>query len=229
MKKAIILLVCLVPFFALCAAPAQAQTVNPTTVEFDPSADHDAVSADNQAVVQRYDLLIYLAGASAPVSTASLGKPSAEADGKIRVSLTSVLIGWPLTDGTYEARVAAVGPGGSSASDPSNSFTLTQAAASCTYTLSASSQAFPWSGGSGSVSLTCPSGCTWTASSDAAWVVLGSNGGSGSATIAFTVVKNSTTAARTATLTIGGLTYTVTEAAPNRPTAPKKVRVSTIG
>jgi hypothetical protein len=43
------------------------------------------------------------------------------------------------------------------------------------------------------------------------------------------VAKNDTTGVRTGTLTIAGLTYTVTQAAPKRPTAPKKVRVSAAG
>ena len=66
--------------------------------------------------------------------------------------------------------------------------------------------------GSGSVLLTA--GGAWNASSNASWLQLspGSTGGSGNALIQFSYSANQSTAARTATLTIAGLTFTVTQA-----------------
>lgn len=296
--------------FALCSGSAHAQTVvNPKTVEFDPSADHSTLTADNQPMVQRYDLEIFVSGATQALTKVNLGKPSPQSDGKIRVDFSTLVAGWPLSDGTYLARVAAVGPSGAAESDPSNTFafqsctvtlgsasqavpaagaagsvtvgastgcgwtvtsdstwvavpatsgsgagtvnftvaanvggtvrvatltiggqafTITQAAvAPCTYSLSATSQSFGQGGGTGSVSVACGSACTWSATSSAAWVTIGSASGTGAGTVSYTVSKNIDTVARTATLTIGGVAYRVDQAAANRPSSPKKVRVVT--
>jgi hypothetical protein len=209
MKHARLLAVVLLCVSAV-AVPAQAQVVNPRTVEFDPSADHSAVGSDSQPLVQRYDLQMFLVGAAQPFTTASLGKPAAQADGKIRVDFSTLVTPFPLADGSYVARVAAVGPTGSSASDPSNTFAFQ----SCAVTLGSPSQAFPAGGGAGSVTVNAGSGCSWTATSNASWVVLGptSGSGTGQGQVNFTVTSNIGTA-RAATLTIGGQVFSVTQAA----------------
>ena len=56
---------------------AAAQTVNPTTAEFNPSPDHNVVS-NGTAVVTRYDLEFYIPGAASPFQVNSLGKPPRE-------------------------------------------------------------------------------------------------------------------------------------------------------
>jgi hypothetical protein len=92
-------------------------------------------------------------------------------------------------------------------------FTVSQQGAACTYSLSASSGSFAASGGSGSVGVTAGgTGCAWTAASGASWVALAPASGSGSGTVTFNVGAN-TGAARSATLTIAGRTYTVSQAA----------------
>src|SRR3954470_22130647 len=71
---------------------AYAQSVvNPNTAEFSPSVDHSAVLSDGSPAVQSYQLELYLVGATSPFQVASLGKPAPQADGKIRVTLSSVL------------------------------------------------------------------------------------------------------------------------------------------
>src|SRR5258706_4985585 len=89
------------------ASPVGAQTLNPTTAEFSPSADHNTTLADGTAIVQSYQLEFYLAGASAPFQTTSLGKPTPAADGMIRTSLASMVVGWPVPGTQYVADVAA--------------------------------------------------------------------------------------------------------------------------
>ena len=54
--------------------------------------------------------------------------------------------------------------------------------------------------------------CAWTATSDAAWVTFSTGAGTGSGNAAFTVAPTTSTSARTATLTIGGQTFTLTQA-----------------
>lgn len=69
------------------------------------------------------------------------------------------------------------------------------------------------SGGSGSVAVTAPTGCAWTATSNANWIKItqGSNG-SGKGTVNYSVEAIKTkTLARTGTLTIAGKTFTVTQ------------------
>jgi hypothetical protein len=205
---------------ALCAPAAhtafgQTTVTNPRIVEFDPSADHSTVSADGQPLVTRYDLQIYLQGAAQPVTTASLGKPALAADGKVRVDFSTILIGWPLADGTYEARVAAIGPTGNGVSDVSNLFAFQAVVVPppCTYALSASTGTTGATGGPLSVTVTASAPtCGWTASSNAAWATVAPASGTGTGTAVVTLAAN-TGAARTATMTAGGQTYTVTQAA----------------
>jgi hypothetical protein len=164
--------------------------------------------------VSRYDLQIYLQGATQPVTTASLGKPAPAVDGKIRVDFSTILVGWPLADGGYEARVAAIGPTGTGLSDVSNLFAFQAAVVPpCTFALSASTGTAGATGGTLSVTATASATtCGWTASSNAAWATVAPASGTGTGPVVVTVAAN-TGAARTATVAVGGQTYTVTQAA----------------
>jgi hypothetical protein len=91
-------------------------------------------------------------------------------------------------------------------------YTVSQAA--CTYALAATSASFTMNGGSGSVGVTTGNGCGWTSTSGAPWVTITSDSPrTGSGPVSYTVAANSTLVARTATLTIGGKAYKVTQAA----------------
>lgn len=98
---------------------AAAQTVDPVIAEFIPSSDHAATSSGT-ALVIRYDLSYYQMGAAQPFQVNSLGKPTPSSDGRIRFNIS----GLPRPTGgiVYQARVTAVGPGGTGASLPSNTF-----------------------------------------------------------------------------------------------------------
>jgi DNA-binding beta-propeller fold protein YncE len=87
-------------------------------------------------------------------------------------------------------------------------FTLTN----LVYTLGASSVTVGNIAGAGSVLLVAAG--PWTASSSAAWLQLsaGSTGGAGNALIQFSYGANLNSSAQTGTLTISGLTFTVTQA-----------------
>ncbi len=76
---------------------------------------------------------------------------------------------------------------------------VTQAAADCTVSLDPATASFDAAGGSGSVSVTTNGdACSWSASSDAAWLVItsGDSGTGTSGTIAYTVATNTVAAAR---------------------------------
>ncbi|MBF0549359.1 MAG: BACON domain-containing protein [Deltaproteobacteria bacterium] len=89
-------------------------------------------------------------------------------------------------------------------------FTLTQAAPGCTYTIAPAAQNYPVAGGNGSINVTTQAGCAWTASTSAGWISITSGSGTGNGTVAYTVASNSG-AARTGTVTIAGQVHTVTQ------------------
>jgi Putative binding domain, N-terminal/Viral BACON domain len=83
----------------------------------------------------------------------------------------------------------------------------------CTYTLDPPAQTIAAGGGSGTIAISAGSGCTWTATPTAPWITITSGAsGTGNGTVQFTVSANSG-AVRSATLTIAGRTFTVTQAA----------------
>lgn len=183
-------------------------TIDPKNVEFDPSADHSATSGTGSALVTRYDLEFYLAGAAQPFQTLSMGKPNVLPSGKIQVSL-STLGAMPSPGISYEASVAAVGPGGAGHSGHSNTFSFS-ASSACNYAASPTNQTMATSGGAGNVAVTSGAGCTWSASSSAPWLTISSgNSGSGSGSVGFTASANTSASARTGTLTVAGVPVTI--------------------
>ena len=106
-------------------------------------------------------------------------------------------------------------------------FTVTQAAASCTYSLSATSASVPSTGSTaGALSVVTGTSCSWTAVSNAAWITV-TNGASGSGIgqVAYTVAANTTGSQRVGTMTIAGQTFTVTQAGSTAPSAPTGLRI----
>ncbi|HEY3130268.1 MAG TPA: BACON domain-containing carbohydrate-binding protein, partial [Acidobacteriota bacterium] len=90
-------------------------------------------------------------------------------------------------------------------------FKVTQAS-TCSFEISPVTQSFTAAGGSGTVTITTPTGCSWTASSNAVFISINSNmSGVASGTVTFSVGANRSTEARTGTLTIGGATLTITQ------------------
>jgi len=82
----------------------------------------------------------------------------------------------------------------------------------CTYSISPSSQSFSPSGGAGTVSVTAQSGCNWTATSNASWLIITSNSSrAGNGTINYSVLANTDSSSRTGILTIAGKIFTVTQ------------------
>jgi len=82
----------------------------------------------------------------------------------------------------------------------------------CTYSISPTSQSFGDIGGSGSVSVTSPDDCSWTATSNDAWITVTSgDSGSGSGTVGYSAAANPDASSRTGTMTIAGETFTVSQ------------------
>jgi hypothetical protein len=195
-----------------CAASALAQPViDPRVAEFNPSPDHSAV-VDGVAVVTSYELEISVAGSTAPpVRTLPLGKPNPDTNGIIRVVIETLLTP-PLNVGvTYEARVAAVGPGGRGRSAPSNTFVFETG--TCAYDVTPNTRPVPVGGGNSTFSVATASTCAWTAVSQSSWItVTNGSSGAGNGTVSFTAAANSGSA-RTGTILVAGENVTVTQPA----------------
>ena len=194
------------------AVPADAQILDPSIAEFEASADHDGQLTDGTNVVTRYDLEFYFVGAADPFQVTGLGKPEPVA-GLISVDLAEQLVVTPAPAIIYEARVAAVGPGGMSRSELSNQFLFTETVP-CSYVVAPLQHSVSDVGGQVSFVLTTADGCQWTATSQAAWLAVSPTAGSGSTTITVTAVSNPGPTERTGTLSVAGQTISVIQAAP---------------
>ncbi len=215
--------------FLAAVAPVSAQTiVNPTAATFRASASHSATYSDGTPVVNHYEMDFYLSGASAPIQSVSIGKPTPDGTGTIYVSLAS-LFGTPLAAGsTYTADVAAVGPGGRGTSSISpDSFAFT----SCTFGVSQLNAGIPAAGGTVLEYVTTSPGCGWTATTSAMWLGITSGGtGSGNGSVTMTAAANSALTSRSATMSVGGQTVTVTQAAAcGYAASPSTVKMTTTG
>jgi hypothetical protein len=91
-------------------------------------------------------------------------------------------------------------------------FTVTQAAGSCTFNLSATSASVPSTGSTaGAVSVVTGTSCSWTAVSNASWITITSGAnGAGIGSVTYSVAFNPDTQ-RVGTMTIAGTTFTVTQ------------------
>jgi len=222
---------------ALFSSFLNAQTISPQTVEFDPSPDHSRL-VGGLSVVERYVLEFFAVGSVQPLQMVDLGKPNPDDDGKIRVNFAARLGTWPADGVIYEARVSAVGPGGSTPSANSNQFTFPGGSPpppppspppppdACAYTVTPTNQGFNPSGGTGSVRVSSGSGCTWTATRTGNWITIASGAnGTGNGTVRYRVSSNRGSALRTGTLTVAGQPVTITQAAATSPNAPAGLRI----
>jgi hypothetical protein len=172
---------------------------------------------------------------SVTIDTSGLGSPYGPAGGAglIAVTTNGSNCAWTASSGDSWASVtAASGTGNatigvtvlsnaSSASPRSTDLTIAgqtvtilQAGTACIYSLQSAAGTVPASGGAGAVGVVAPNVCSWTAATnDPSWLAISSAGGGGTSSVSFVALANPTASPRTGTLTIAGLTYTVTQAA----------------
>jgi hypothetical protein len=92
--------------------------------------------------------------------------------------------------------------------------------AACRYDIGPSSQNVAPGGATGTITVAAGSNCAWSATSGASWIAITAGAsGSGNGTVTFSVPAN-TGAARTGTVTIAGLTSTITQGAAGGPAPP---------
>ena len=93
--------------------------------------------------------------------------------------------------------------------------------APCTYSISPTSKSFPVEGGSGSITVSAGTKCSWTAVSHTSWVTITSgSGGTGNGTVNYSVAANAGSSSRTGTMIIAGQTFTVTQNGPSYSISP---------
>ena len=83
----------------------------------------------------------------------------------------------------------------------------------CSFSINPTSASFAAAGGTASVAVTTTPGCNWTAASNNSFITITSGAsGSGSGTVNYSVAANTSTLSRNGSLTIAGLTHSVSEA-----------------
>lgn len=114
--------------------------------------------------------------------------------------------------GTVTLAVAATtGPARSGAAVVAGQRVTIAQSAGCSYAISPESATIPPAGGTGTVAVTAGAGCPWTASSNTAWLTIASGAsGTGSGEVRYSVPATGGPA-RTATMTVAGRTFTVTQ------------------
>ena len=83
----------------------------------------------------------------------------------------------------------------------------------CSFSINPTSASFAAAGGTASVSVTTSAGCNWTAASNNSFITITSGAsGSGSGTVNYSVAANTVSTSRSGSLTIAGLTHSVSQA-----------------
>jgi len=93
--------------------------------------------------------------------------------------------------------------------------------AGCSTNVTPTGATFAAAGGPGTLTVSAPAGCGWTAVSNATWItVTAGASGTGNGTVSYTVAVNATANNRTGTMTVGAQTISVTQnvAIPSAPT-----------
>jgi len=82
----------------------------------------------------------------------------------------------------------------------------------CSYSISPTNQSFPSSGGTGTVSVTAPSGCNWAATSHLYWVTITSgSSGTGNGTVSYSVSSYPLPHTRAGNITIADKTFLIAQ------------------
>src|SRR5215216_4589915 len=83
----------------------------------------------------------------------------------------------------------------------------------CSFSINPTSASFAAAGGSASVTVTTAAGCSWTAASNNSFIsITAGASGSGNGTVNYSVAANTSSLARSGSMTIAGLTHSVSQA-----------------
>jgi hypothetical protein len=161
------------------------------------------------------------------VSPAAVASPQTGGPGSIAVAAPAGC-GWSATSqaawltitsgasgsgsGAFGFQVAANNASASrtgSLSAAGQTITVTQAGTgppqNCTFTVAPTSASFPATGGVGTITVTAPAGCAWTARSEDSWIVITTGAsGSGNGLVTYTVAPRTSKGDRDGRLTVAG-------------------------
>ena len=186
----------LVSFLALAgcddnpAQPSCTYTLTPTSMTMGAAGGAGTVS------VATGSGCAWTASSSASWITAT-GGTSGSGPGTVTVAVAA-------NSGTA-SRTGALTVGGQSVS-------VTQQGLTCSYALQPASRTLDAAGGTASFDVNTDAACTWTAVPMATWLTIVSGGsGSGNGTVTYRAAANPDAASRTAGITAGNVTHTVTQ------------------
>lgn len=148
------------------------------------------------------------AGLRTPANARALGVGfTADSSGPQR------LRGWFSTDGgtTFQGPLALQSGGNRIDVNILIRGVVTPVSSSCTWALAPSKLEVGSAGGSGVLTVSAPAGCAWTASSNSAFVTLTGASGTGNGTVTWTVSANASTSARSAAISVAGLSASVSQ------------------
>ena len=209
------------------------------SVSYTVDANSSTNSRSGSITVQGHTFTVTQAGASAEICTYTLSATSVTLPAKggsknVSVKAKGTDCEWTASttnswinitsgsSGTGNGKVNYTVPGNTNATAlvgtmtiAGQTFTVNQAAGGCTFSLSPKSGKFKAAGGSNTVKVKANfSDCTWTASTTNGWIkITGGSSGTGNGTVSYTVSTNTTTSALTGSITVGGQTFTITQAA----------------
>jgi pro-kumamolisin-like protein/all-beta uncharacterized protein len=141
-------------------------------------------------------------GLTASFTPASLAAPGSGSS-TLKFSSTA-----SIAPGTYNLSITATG-GGLTESAP----IAVVVQQNCTYTLNPTSANATAAGGSLSFTVTTQTGCSWSPATTTSWITLSSGSGSGSGKVSYSVAANNTLSVRNGSISVGGSSVAVSEAA----------------
>lgn len=205
----------------------------PGTVNYSVAANTATTARSGAIAIAGLSLAVTQAAAAPQISLkpSSASFTPAAGTGTIAVTSTSTTAGWTavsnsnwLTVTSGASGVGSKAVGYAVAANPAAAvrtgtvtiggatFTVTQGGVPCTYSLGVASQTPNATGLLLSFPVTAPSGCSWTATSNASWLTVTSGAsGSGNGVAGYKMLANTTGVVRTATATIAGIAVTIKE------------------
>jgi hypothetical protein len=225
----------------IAISPATASGTGSGTVQFTVPANTGSAALSGTITVQGQTFTVTQFGSNCALSISPTSVIASAAGGLATVFITTTnsSCGWtagvtsPLTFAPGSP-MAGTGNGSVTYSLPSNAntntvvlsgsvtlnggnsapFTVTEGGVGCVVGLTAAGAEIGYSGGSGSVNVTTPAGCTYNTVTGPSWISVTFNAtgsGPGPLTLSYSVSANSSASSRIGTLTIGGQPYSITQ------------------
>jgi hypothetical protein len=179
----------------------QAATPPPCTFSISPASQNDDAAGGNLSVTVTASASSCTWSVAPNAAWLTVNRTSGTGNGSVTVTVAA---------NSGAARTGTVTIAG-------QTFTVNQAALTCTFTISPTSASVNALGGMGEVKVTASnSACAWAATSGANWIdITSGTPDTGNGTVKYSVARNQSKDARNGTLTIAGQTFTVEQKGAN--------------